>query len=119
MDEETRRLVCRLIAGIVVVDDHLARKEDRFLDRLLSRFQFPVDERGFCFPIMDGEEAASALRGLPSAVQEETLALLIEAAAADKEYAEEERDYLHTVGKVIGVTAAEIDERVDATIRDT
>lgn len=116
MDEETRRTVCQLITGIVVVDDHLAEAEDHFVDRLLARFELPVDDRGFLFPIMDGVEAAETLLGMPENVRDEALELLIEAAAADKEYVDEEREYLHAVAKILGVPTEDIDRRVDAAI---
>lgn len=116
MDEETRKTLCRVIAGIVVADDHLDAREARFLDRLLERFGLDTDARDCFYPIMGAQEAANELRGMNWSVQEEAFGLLIEAAAADKEYGEEERAYLHAVAEVLGVSKDEVDLRVDRTI---
>ena len=113
MDEETRKTLCRLIAGIVVADDHVDEREDAFLDRLIERFGLATDDRACLFPIMDGQEAADELRGMTWAVQEEALQLLIEAAAADETYGDEERAYLHAVAQTMGVSTDEVDYRVD------
>lgn len=110
MDIELRHTVCRLIAGLVVSDDDLAPEEDAFLDRLLARFE--IAERETIFPIVDRSEAAEKVRELPDDVQEEALALLIEAAIADGKVVDEERSYLHAVGKVIDLSEAAVEERI-------
>jgi hypothetical protein len=61
---------------------------------------------------MDGGEAADELRAMSRDVQQEALTLLIEAAAIDKRYAEEERAYLHAVARAVGVETDEVDRRV-------
>lgn len=110
MDAELRRTVCRLVAGLVVTDDDLSPEEDAFVDKLIAGFG--VSERDEIFPIVDRTEAAASVRGLPPKVQEEALALLVQAAVADGKVVDEERSYLHTVGEAMGVTAAAIDERI-------
>ncbi len=116
MDQETRQKVCRLIAGIVVVDDDLDDAEDDFINRMLTRFGLSQDQRDELFPIMDAEEAAREFAGLTPEVQKEAFALLVQAVAADKKYVEEERRYLHAVGKMIGLSPADIDENVKAAV---
>ncbi len=112
MDEDTRRKVCRLIAGIVVVDDDLDETEDRFIDRMLVQFSLSSEERDALFPIMDSKEAADEFRSLAPDVRFQALDLLLQAAAVDGRYAEEEKKYLHAVSDVVGISADEIDKRV-------
>jgi uncharacterized tellurite resistance protein B-like protein len=116
MDEETRRKVCRLIAGIVVVDDDLDESEDMFIDRMLAQFNLSSDERDALFPIMDTKEAAEEFRSLAPEVRFEALDLLVQAAAIDGQYVDEEKEYLHAVCDVVGITTAEIDKRVEELI---
>lgn len=112
MDTEDRRRVCRLIAGLVVVDDVLDDTENAFVDSMLVRFGLGSEEREALFPIVDADEAVRELTALPPAMREEAFGLLISAAAADKRFMAEERDYLHKVGAVLGLEGAEIDTRV-------
>lgn len=116
MDEETRRKVCRLIAGIVVVDDDLDETEDKFVDRMLVQFNLSSDERDALFPIMDAKEAADEFRSLPPDVRFQALDLLVQAAAIDGVYVDEEKKYLHAVCDVVGIAEDEIDKRVQELI---
>lgn len=116
MDIETRRRVCRLIAGVVVVDDDLDDAENAFLDALLARFSLTSDEREALFPIVDGDEAARELKTLAEDQREEVLGLLISAVAADRRYVAEEKAYLHKVGAAMGLPADEVDARVQRAI---
>jgi uncharacterized tellurite resistance protein B-like protein len=116
MDEQMRRKVCRLIAGIVVVDDDLDPAEDAFVDRMLDRFALPRAERDALFPIMDEAEAVAEVKSLPRDVQLEAFDLLVQAAAADKKYASEERTYLRAVGEAIGLSDEDIARRVDRAL---
>lgn len=116
MDQDIRHKVCRLIAGIVVADDDFDAAEEAFVDRLLVKFGVPQELRDELFPIMDANEAAEEFAAMPREVQLEAFELLVQAAAADKTYAVEERGYLHTVGKVIALSPEQIDARVNALI---
>ncbi len=116
MDEETRRKVCRMIAGIVVVDDDLDETEDKFVDRMLTQFALSSDERDALFPIMDTKEATEAFGSLSPEVRSEALNLLVQAAAIDGQYVDEEKAYLHAVARVSGVSTEEIDKRVQQLI---
>ena len=116
MDQETRHKVCRLVAGIVVVDDDLDDAEDDFINRMLARFGLSQDQRDDLFPIMDAAEAQEEFQALSKDVQDEAFELLVQAAAADKKYADEERAYLHAVGRVVGMDGDEIDARVKAAV---
>jgi len=101
-----------LIAGIVVVDDDLDETEDKFIDRMLVQFSLSSEERDALFPIMDEKEAADEFRSLPPDVRFQALDLLVQAAAIDGRYADEEKKYLHAVCEVVGIADDEIDKRV-------
>ncbi|MBI5516121.1 MAG: hypothetical protein HY909_20220 [Deltaproteobacteria bacterium] len=116
MDPENARKVCRLIAGVVVVDDHLDDAENAMIDRMLARFGLHEDDRAALFPIVDAEEAVRELRALPAAAQAETFELLVTAVAADRRFADEERQYLYRVGEALGLSRADIDGRVQAAL---
>ena len=117
MDDELRRHVCRLIAGLVVADSDLSPEEDAFVDRMLTRFGIPLEERASIFPIIDDKEAAVEIKGLPADVQQEALSLLIEAAAVDGQVVDEERSYVHAVGSAMGVAKPALDERLAEALR--
>jgi uncharacterized tellurite resistance protein B-like protein len=117
MDEQTRRKLCQIIAGIVVVDDDLDPAEDKFVDNLLKRFGLPEEERDALFPIMDAEEAAKELLGQSKEVQAESFDLLVEAAAADKKLAAEERTFLEKVADVLGVPRSELEAKVASALK--
>jgi len=117
MDENMRRNVCRLIAGIVVSDEDLSPQEDAFVDRMLERFGIPRAEREVIFPIIDASEAAAAVLELPSDVRQEAFGLLIEAAAADGSIAPEELGYLETVADAIKISRDELSDRLSEALK--
>jgi uncharacterized tellurite resistance protein B-like protein len=110
VDAELRTNVCRLVAGLVVADDDFSPEEEEFIGRVLVRFG--IGDREVIFPIVDRTEAAAAVRALPAAVQEEALAVLIEAAVADGKVVDEERAYLRVVGEAMGLDAGAIEARI-------
>jgi uncharacterized tellurite resistance protein B-like protein len=112
MDENTRRKICRLVAGIAVVDDDLDPAEEAFIENMLRRFGLPVGAREELFPIMDSHEAAQELAALPESVQQTAFAMLLDAAASDKRYAEEEMEFLRHVAEVVGVSHEELARRM-------
>ena len=114
VDSALRHNVCRLIAGLVVSDDDFAPEEEAFIERLLKRFG--VSDRDTIFPIVSHDEAAAQMRALPPAVQEETMALLIEAAVADGKVVDEERAYLRVAAGVLGIDEAALDRRIAAAL---
>ncbi len=117
MDEEVRRNVCRLIAGIVVSDEDLSPQEDAFVDRMLVRFGIPLEERQVVFPIIDASDAAAAMKELDAPVQQEAFGLLIEAAAADGSIAPEELTYLESVSDVVGISRDDLADRISEALK--
>jgi uncharacterized tellurite resistance protein B-like protein len=116
VDKDMRRNVCRLIAGLVVADDDLEPTEEAFLDKLLAHFEIPASERDAIFPIVDRDEAAATIRGLPTDAQSTALALLIEATVADGVVKPEERAYLDAVANELGVAGADLERRIAAQL---
>lgn len=114
MDEQTRRTVCRMIAGLVSTDGDFADSERAFLDKVLTQFEIPESEWDAIFPLLEHDEAASALAELPKDVQQMAFSLLLEAAHADGVIAPEEREYLEAVGSAIGLDPSELRTRIGA-----
>src|SRR5262249_19725780 len=100
-------------------DDDLDPKEDALLERLLATFGIPSSEREVIFPIIDANEAVSALRDQPASVRDQALALLIEGAVADGKIADEERSYLVVVADAMGGSHAELDARLAKQLAKT
>jgi phage I-like protein len=99
-----------MIAGLIVADDDFAPEEEVFIERMLKRFG--VSDRDTIFPIISHDEAAEQMRALPAAVQEEALAVLLEAAAVDGKVTDEERAYLRAVGEAVGLSHAAVEQRL-------
>lgn len=115
MDDEAKRKVARLVAGIVVIDDDLDPEEDTFMTKLLARFGISDQERAeVIFPIVDAEEAAAALSALSRDIRSEAIQLVVEAAAADGKIVPEERAYLDALAKAAGLGADELDALIRA-----
>jgi hypothetical protein len=104
-------MLCRLVAGILLADDHLADDEKTFLDRVYARSGVPVEERESIRPIPVGE-ASAALRDLPKEVQTQVAALLVEAAVADGVIDARERVYLLVVAAAMGIDAVAMEQRI-------
>lgn len=102
MNENQKRKLCQLIAGIVVADEDLDPAESAFIDRVLTRFGIPLEERDVIFPIVETSEAVARVRDLSVEDQGEALELLVQAAAADGKIVPEERAYLKAVASAMG-----------------
>lgn len=116
MDDDTRKKVCQLIAGIVITDDVLDDREEAFVGRMLQRFGLAETEREVIFPLVDGAEAAATMKTLPADVQAEAFELLVGAACADGEVVPEERKYLAQVAEAIGRPEAEVEAAIAAAL---
>jgi uncharacterized tellurite resistance protein B-like protein len=112
MDDGTRRKVCQLIAGIVITDEDLDLREEAFVERMLTKFGLDASERDVIYPLVDGEEAAETMRGLPAEIQSQAFQLLLEAAVADGKIVPEEREYLGAVAMALGMAEADVERRL-------
>ncbi len=110
MDEPTSIQVCGLIAGILSSDQDVDIHEAGFMQRIRKRFGLA---KGTAVPLIgDHDEAVAKLRGFSDEVQQETLELLIQAAAIDGKIADEERSFLDVVAHTLQVEPAELDGRL-------
>ena len=114
MDEPTSILVCGLIAGVLTSDQDMDIHEAGFLQRIRKRFG--VSKGVPVQPIVEHDDAIAKLQGLPEDVQRETLALLIQAAAADGKIAPEERSFLGVVADKLQVEPDKLDERLEKAL---
>ena len=112
MEAAERRVVCELVAGVLLADDHLADEEQVFLKRVFVRRSLPEeDEWGTIKPKPVGE-ASAALRDLPKELQARIAALLVEAAVADGVIDPRERVYLLVVSAAMGIDAVAMEQRL-------
>jgi uncharacterized tellurite resistance protein B-like protein len=114
MDEQTKRLVCRMVAGLVASDEDFADAERAFLDKVLAQFGIPEHEWDAIFPLVDPEEAAQTMRSLDAMTQKEAFELLLEGAMADGKVVDEERAYLKLIGNAIGLDDSAVSDRLKA-----
>ena len=117
LDEANKRLVCRMVAGLVASDDDFDDDEREFVDKMLQRFDIPETEWDAIFPLVEHDEAEAAIRALDETSQGETFRLLLEAAHADGRIAESEREYLKIVGHAIGLSDEAVEERIAGFVR--
>jgi uncharacterized tellurite resistance protein B-like protein len=113
VDNQLRKDVCRLIAGVLIADYDLDPAEDAFLDRLLGELSLSQAERHALRPVSGRDEAAAIMRGLPKDARELAFSLLIDAAIADGSLHEDERAYIHTVAEELGMAAGEADQKLE------
>jgi uncharacterized tellurite resistance protein B-like protein len=111
VDPAERRVVCELVAGVLLADDVLADAEQHFLKRVFVRCGLPEDEWGAVQPKPVGE-ASAALRDLPKDLQARVAALLVEAAVADGVIDPRERVYLLVVSAAMGIDAVAMEQRL-------
>jgi hypothetical protein len=116
MDAELRRRALGLIFGLTVRDGKLTDAEIAFMDRTCAAFGIPSDRDSWTMPIADPQVAAAELRAMPKQAQQETLGLLVQAAAVDGVVHEAERQFLQAAAKAIGWTAAQLEQRIVETL---
>ena len=117
MDEETKRLVCRMVAGLVASDEEFTESEREFVERVLTQFDIPKDEWDAIYPLVDPEEAQAEIARLNGRAREVTIDLLVQAAAADGKIADEELAYLQAVAKAMSVHQSVIEYRLRAAMQ--
>jgi uncharacterized tellurite resistance protein B-like protein len=113
VDDQLRKEVCRLVAGILIADYELDPKEDEFLDRLIRLMELPPAERLALRPVESRSEAAAMMRRLPEEARKLALSLLFEAAVADGSVHDDERAYVHAIAEELGMSAADVDRKLD------
>jgi uncharacterized tellurite resistance protein B-like protein len=117
VNDQLRKDVCRVIAGILIADYDLDAKEDEFLDRLFRQMRLPDIERSSVQPVQSKSEAAAMMRRLPPDAQDLAFTLLLEAAVVDGTVSDDEREYVYTIADELGISQKEVDEKIDLHLR--
>jgi hypothetical protein len=112
MDARTGRKVLGLIFGVAVKDGKLTDSEIAFMDRACAKLGIADHRDSWSMPIADPDDAVAQLRAMPKKVQQETLGVLVEAAAVDGVVHAAERRFLEALAKAAGWTDAQLEERI-------
>ncbi|MEZ4441700.1 MAG: hypothetical protein R3B72_21545 [Polyangiaceae bacterium] len=113
MDEETARRMCSLIAGVVCSDGTMSADEREFLKRVMVQCGLPTDTA--LMPTYR-EDAAAELAELPAAVREQTLELVILAAAVDGRITPDERALIDAIAAPLGMDEGAVLARLGAAL---
>ena len=113
LDTQTKRRVCKVVAGLVAADRQVHELEEEFFDDLTEALGLDPEE-DLLLPPLSVEEATAEARGLSGDVREAMLDLLVEMAAADGKVAEGERSYLDAVAKALELPEGDMDARLAA-----
>lgn len=114
MDEETKRQMCRMIAGLVASDAEFNDHEREFVEKVQVQFGIPESDWDAIFPLVESDEATQIMAGFDQATQQTGFELLLQAAFADSHIVVEEAAYIASVGKAIGMTDDEVQQRLDS-----
>jgi len=102
MASEDNRLFCEIVAALLIADAQVTDSEQRFLDRLMKRFEFTPDDRQAVINSVNiGESVEGRLRQLSPDRRPELLAELESAAIADGEVGRAEQDIIDEVRSVM------------------
>ena len=95
---DDNRLFCEIVAVLLISDAQVTDSEQRFLDRLMKRFEFSAEDRQAVFNSVNiGESVEGRLRQLSPERRPELLAELEAAAIADGELGRAEQDIINEV----------------------
>lgn len=99
---DDNRLFCEIVAVLLISDAQVTDSEQRFLDRLMKRFDFTAEDRQAVFNAVNiGESVEGRLRQLSADRRPELLAELEAAAIADGEIGRAEQDIIDEVRAVM------------------
>ena len=99
---DDNRLFCEIVAVLLISDAQVTDAEQRFLDRLMKRFEFSAEDRQAVFNSVNiGESVEGRLKQLSPERRPELLAELEAAAIADGEIGRSEQDILDEVREAL------------------
>lgn len=116
MEDDTKRLICRMVAGLVASDEDFTDSERAFVEKVLGEFGLPPSEWDAIFPLVEPDQAREAIAGLNGAAREMAINLLVQAAAADGKIVDEERQYLGAVADAMSIHPSVIEFRLNKAI---
>ena len=111
MEAGLTRRICQLIAGLVVSDGELEKREEAFLMKVFDALELPVDERASIKPI-SAKEAAREIADMEASDRETALNLLLKAAWVDDAIEAREHDYLQAIARAMGMDDDELAARL-------
>ncbi len=110
MDQETRVKISALLEAVVAADGVIRPEERDFVRRAASRWNLPEPDEPLSLRNLG--TATETLRALEPAAQARVLALLVDAAAADRELDPREHALLLAAAASLGIEATALEERL-------
>jgi uncharacterized tellurite resistance protein B-like protein len=110
MDTEMRAKVSALLEAVVTADGVIRPEEREFVRRAASRYKLPEPDAPLSLRSLGS--ATEALRALDSGAQARVLALLVDAAAADRDIDPREHALLLAAAASLGIEATALEERL-------
>jgi uncharacterized tellurite resistance protein B-like protein len=111
MDIEMRAKVSALLEAVVIADGVIRPEERDFVQRAMTRFRLPQPDASLGLSNLG--TATEALRKLDSTVQARVLALLVDAAVADREVHPREHALLLAAAAALGIEAVSLEQRLN------
>src|SRR6185369_1159969 len=110
MDIEMRAKVSALLEAVVTADGVIRPEEREFVRRAASRWKLPEPDAPLSLRNLGS--ATEALRTLDPSAQARVLALLVDAAAVDREIHPLEHALLLAAAAALGIEATALEERL-------
>lgn len=110
MDDQMRAAVSSLLEAVVTADGVIRPEERDFVRRAADRWRLPEPEAPLSLRNLG--HATQALRALDPSAQARVLALLVDAAAVDKQLDPREHALLLAAAAALGIEATALEERL-------
>jgi uncharacterized tellurite resistance protein B-like protein len=110
MDTEMRAKVSALLEAVVTADGVIRPEEREFVRRTASRYKLPEPDAPLSLRSLGS--ATEALRALDAGAQARVLALLVDAAAVDRDIDPREHALLLAAAASLGIEATALEERL-------
>jgi uncharacterized tellurite resistance protein B-like protein len=110
MDDQMRASVSSLLEAVVTADGVIRPEEREFVRRAAERWRLPDPEAPLSLRNLGN--ATQALRSLEPSAQARVLALLVDAAAVDKNLDPREHALLLAAAAALGIEATALEERL-------
>jgi len=111
MDLEMRAKVSALLEAVVTADGVIRPEEREFVRRAVTRWRLPEPDAPLSLRNLG--TATEALRALDATAQARVLALLVDAAVADREIHPQEHALLLAAAAALGIAAVSLEERLN------
>jgi len=111
MDLEMRAKVSALLEAVITADGVIRPEEREFVRRAVTRWRLPEPDAPLSLRNLG--TATEALRALDATAQARVLALLVDAAVADREIHPQEHALLLAAAAALGIEAVSLEERLN------